>query len=114
MARHQLIENAPHPALAAEGAGKTWCLPFVPQHYDDELLGNWLARTKALTHSGAWRVLLDAAGFGRKMDGPTIDLIDHSERLEALFRGLKTTYAVAVPQLTTISYWSALCGHKQM
>lgn len=82
-------------------------LPYVPAPYPDEILGSWLARISLHNGRGAWRCLLESVGYGRRIEKPLFDMVDHEEKLEALFNALGTTYARAILELTTLPYWLA-------
>lgn len=50
-------------------------LPYVPQPYPDEILGSWLARVFLQNGNGVWRPLMEAAGYGTKLQVPLFDLV---------------------------------------
>lgn len=82
-------------------------LPFVPQPYPDEILGSWLARTYLLNGNGAWRVLLEASGFGRRIEKPLFDMPDYDSRVHNLLDHLGSSYEDALLNLTTYPYWAS-------
>lgn len=87
-------------------------LPYVPEPYSDEVLGSWIARTAQLTGSGAWRSMLEHAGYGHKLQSPLFDLTDSDPRLDALLVSMGTNYDSIVRQHTTSLFWSAFAGSE--
>lgn len=82
-------------------------LPYVPQHYPDEILGSWLARTALLNGRGAWRTLLEESGFGRRMEKPLFDMPDFDSRVNNLLNHLGCSYEYALLNLSTFPYWAS-------
>jgi hypothetical protein len=82
-------------------------LPYLRDPYDDETLGSWLQGLRLHNGAGAWRCLLEAVGYGRRIEGPLFITAAHNEKLAALLDFLGTTYESAVLNLTTIPYWLA-------
>ena len=82
-------------------------VPFVPPPYPDEILGSWLARVALYSGRGAWRSLLEEAGFGRRLEGSLFDMAPFSRSLDRLFAALGTTYERSLWELTSLPYWLA-------
>lgn len=85
-------------------------LPYIPNPYPDEILGSWLARCALHNGSGAWRVALESAGIGPKQQSPFFNHVDFTPEFEALLKALQTKYDVAITNLSTVPYFSALSG----
>lgn len=89
-------------------------LPYVPQPYPDEILGSWLARVALQNGNGVWRPLMEAAGYGTKLQSPLFDLVSHDERLDYLLEACGTTYEHALKTRTTVLFWCSLSGSAQV
>lgn len=88
-------------------------LPYVPQPYPDEILGSWISRIFLQNGNGAWRPLMEAAGYGSKQQGPLLDVVAHDERLERLLAACGTTYERALTTMTTALFWCSLAGSEE-
>lgn len=82
-------------------------IPFVPQPYPDEILGSWLARVALLNGKGAWKVLLEASNFNRKVGRLFFDMPVYDTKLDTFLSHLGYSYDDAIWKLTTYPYWSA-------
>lgn len=80
-------------------------LPYVPHPYPDEILGSWLTRVATFMGRGAWRSLLEAVGFGRRIQSSYFDIVDYDPRLGELLSLLGFDYETALLKLTTYPYW---------
>jgi hypothetical protein len=85
-------------------------LPFVPEPYEDEMLGSWLARTELANGSGSWRSLLERSGYGNKLQISLFDFFEFDDRAAVLLDGVGVTYEHAMRTLSTLKFWSHLRG----
>ena len=85
-------------------------LPFVPEPYEDEILGSWLARTELVNGSGSWRSLLERSGYGNKLQMSLFDFFAFDNRAAVLLAGVGVTYEHAMRSLSTLKFWSHLRG----
>lgn len=91
---------------------KIVALPFVPEPYEDEILGSWLARVELVNGSGSWRSLLEYAGYGHKLQASLFDLVDFDDRLARFLAGVGVSYDYAMRNMSTLKFWSHLRGTK--
>lgn len=80
-------------------------LPYIPNPYPDEILGSWLARVALLNGGGAWRALLEATGYGPRIESPHFDMVTYTAKCEALLSALGIAYEQAMIEMTTLPYW---------
>jgi len=80
-------------------------LPFVVEAYPDEIFGSWLARIALHNGPGAWRTLVETAGYYRKFACTCFGGAPHSEKFDTLLSILGTSYDVVVHRLTLLPYW---------
>lgn len=92
----------------------TFRLPYVPQPYPDEILGSWLARVYLQNGNGVWRPLMEAAGYGTKLQAPLFDLVTSDRRLDYLLAACGTTYEHVLQTRTTALFWSSLAGSDKV
>jgi len=81
-------------------------IPFVPQPYPDEILGSWLARVALLNGKGAWKVLLEASGFNRKVGRLFFDMPVYDTKVDTFLSHLGYSYDDALWNLSTYPYWA--------
>lgn len=82
-------------------------LPYIPQHYPDEILGSWLARIALLNGNGAWRTLIEESGYQGRIKMCLFDIPDFDLRINQLLNHLGCTYKYALLNLSTFPYWAS-------
>jgi DNA-binding CsgD family transcriptional regulator len=79
-------------------------LPYIPDPYEDELLGLWIAQIALHNGKGAWRAALEYAGYRRPFDFTIFDCAQYSERLAKLLCLLGVTYEALILKLSLLPY----------